>query len=958
MEGEDKYLTQNDHEDLILQRLELYESACRDQSVKAEWGEMCNDKYASPLDFFSEDNLREMSTWDPGKRMYFFSRISKDIHVSPSDGDLYFQAFPDDFEAFHKYILFEENPSDSREYCLWSILAPRIFKHTARNEYSYGRNQWLDIAERRELAPDHLLSYDKGDISRQVHNFGDAASAYLETYKNASANPIEIMERITGDKMFATDEYKSLDNDGKSELLKLILADLHHTLIFHEVNNSSFTKEREAKFNQESRAGTSVYQWQGHSILFDTFQPSGAYNLAQAKFDYQMDTAIEIGGEGSVDVGFNRMTLEVLKQFKTLEPDNENVDTIVEFWDKNKNPIFANAVVEALTVQGPSRAASKLMERIRGNSTNKHALAAILYRIEFGQIGISKDGVKYLESVYDLGELNNPDLYAQRLTSEGDIGVFDSNHALIRYFNADCASLEEEKVKVKVRDFVYETLFVAPKSETEEQKTERLKCLDDFQKNYFSYFASDFFKNTGLQFNNFSFQEQGSFVAFTRNNSDEIKKRAFDFVKSRGELGFEALLSLQPGLDDKTRDLLFSLNTNVPSETMSAILVKFNELNQLANSVFDMIDENKKQNGLLSHTMSGQVYLNSIHAPDLYFSIKNQACKLLKKADAKVDSLRTQGKKITEKDLESTLFEFDREGIKLRATLGVAVEDPKELNIEQIPSLALERSEGYEISQRDKRDMKIIYEENYADKPKFAGRLAKSIDDFTGPTYEGHREFWILRDGEKVAGFLAFEYDGNSKSVKFSKFNVHPGYKSISLGTKMMDETLEDVANHWIVKAETDVQSQIAEEYINNRGFIATKCVLIDEIKALELVRNDSKNLFISKMPEYGKDNIRKMLGSKDGWVELDYSIKAYSCKVSELPENIFDILNTHQKDASGRYVSYAITRYYRFPNKSGDEKVVIIFEGLESKDMDDFGNKFREGGQKIDWEGGGAIII
>ena len=955
MEGLENKLNGSIEEDDFL---DAYEYAKNNDEYKKEWS-VVYSKLTTPNDFFSEENLVAMRDWEPGKRMYFFTLVGRNIRIAPTDADLYFQAFPEDLQGFKDKVVFDKTPSTSSEYALWSLVAPHVFEHNNADGMHFGRNKWLDVAERRNLAPSHLLDVDNGNLSYRIRGFGEATKGFAETYKIASSNPLGLDERLDTKGMYSSEDFESLTSEKKSELLRLNLAELQGVLVFYEANNSAFTKHRVEEDNQRLRsAGRDSYPHNAaHSMLFGTFQPSNAYNLSQASFDYEMDHTADTGG-GVEEYPFHRMILEIFKQFKTLKPDNENVDTIVEFWDKNKNPIFANAVVEALTAQGPSRAASKLMERIRGNSTNKHALAAILYRIEFGQIGISKDGVKYLESVYDLGELNNPDLYAQRLTSEGDIGVFDSNHALIRYFNADCASLEEEKVKVKVRDFVYETLFVAPKSETEEQKTERLKCLDDFQKNYFSYFASDFFKNTGLQFNNFSFQEQGSFVAFTRNNSDEIKKRAFDFVKSRGELGFEALLSLQPGLDDKTRDLLFSLNTNVPSETMTAILVKFNELDQLANSVFAMIDENKKQNGLLSHTMSGQVYLNSVHAPDLYFSIKNQACKLLKKADAKVDSLRTQGKKITEKDLESTLFEFDREGIKLRATLGVAVEDPKELNIEQIPSLALERSEGYEISQRDKRDMKIIYEENYADKPKFAGRLAKSIDDFTGPTYEGHREFWILRDDEKVAGFLAFEYDGNSKSVKFSKFNVHPGYKSISLGTKMMDETLEDVANHWIVKAETDVQSQIAEEYINNRGFIATKCVLIDEIKALELVRNDSKNLFISKMPEYGKDNIRKMLGSKDGWVELDYSIKAYSCKVSELPENIFDILNTHQKDASGRYVSYAITRYYRFPNKNGDEKVVIIFEGLESKDMDDFGNKFREGGQKIDWEGGGAIII
>ncbi len=61
------------------------------------------------------------------------------------------------------------------------------------------------------------------------------------------------------------------------------------------------------------------------------------------------------------------------------------------------------------------------------NPDVKWAAGRALHRLEFGRIGISSEGVQYLERMYDLGEYNNPNFHVSRLTADGDVGIFDEN---------------------------------------------------------------------------------------------------------------------------------------------------------------------------------------------------------------------------------------------------------------------------------------------------------------------------------------------------------------------------------------------------------------------------------------------------------------------------------------------------------------------------------------------------
>jgi len=234
----------------------------------------------------------------------------------------------------------------------------------------------------------------------------------------------------------------------------------------------------------------------------------------------------------------------------------------------------------------------KLLEILREPASNERSEAFlhkittnILYRLEFGRIGISAEGVNYLKRLYDLGEYNNPDYFAHRLTRDGDIGIFDENRVLMRYFNLGDLSTDESRIKAKALLFTYRTLFVPQADETAEQRRKREKILGEFKKKYFDFFDDRFFQNTGVAFNNLSFLEQGKFLQFIEHADDETKGDAYQFVQKYGENGLRAFLSLEYG--EEYGDVLLSLDNSeyINSQEVQSILGEYNTLNHHALAI-------------------------------------------------------------------------------------------------------------------------------------------------------------------------------------------------------------------------------------------------------------------------------------------------------------------------------------------------------------------------------------
>lgn len=287
----------------------------------------------------------------------------------------------------------------------------------------------------------------------------------------------------------------------------------------------------------------------------------------------------------------------VLGELARVETNRETTDKIIDFLERDfKSHVYTSEIAKVFIHADVNYAAKKLLQKLQNNNeTDKHSqykndLAKIIYRLEFGQISISKDGVKYLEKMYDLGELNNPDYFAQRLTAKGDIGVFDENRDLQVYFNVGDLTSDEKTIKPKIHEFIYETLFFSKEGETKKEKNEREKYLKGFKKNYFDFYDDNFFEETGVRFNNLDFKEQGQFLVYYKNCDEAQKASLLNFVKSFGENGLRTFLSLEHG-GQKMGDKILSIGERLDQKTANAIFLKYGEIVDKAQNVEGYLKE-------------------------------------------------------------------------------------------------------------------------------------------------------------------------------------------------------------------------------------------------------------------------------------------------------------------------------------------------------------------------------
>ncbi|MDE2188655.1 MAG: hypothetical protein KGJ35_02930, partial [Patescibacteria group bacterium] len=523
-----------------------YDDACASKAVRNEW----YDKYSKdPNYFFSPQNLDLIKGETVGKRVLWFSLSAGNIQISPDDTDLYFDMFPEDLDLIRSMVSHNGSPNNSREFNLWSMSAHRLFQDEVKDGRSmrFSKNkQWIDINDRRREAPKHLLSNGVGtNVHTEIESFGAAASNFTKSFDKANGSPFGLDDFIKTDEIFSSAEYEVLTPEKKSELLGLCLAEIQRALVFGEANNSAFTKERVEEANARGRQGAAqgrIYHNVAHSMLYKTFQPSAIYNEAQSRFEYEMRSTAAVGGSVE-EYPFHRILLEILKEYKKIgdKCSEKDADILVEFWDKNRNPIFANSVTDALGAINPEYASIKLLEAARKEPIDKNALIAILYRIEFRRLGISSEGVKYLDHIYDLAEFNNPGNFVERLTPNGDMGIFNSNEELLRYFNLGDPTQSVNKIKSAVFDFAYEAFFSAKENETDEEKKKRQSYIEEFKRNYSGFASQEVFSDE-VQARNFSFKEQGAALVLLHELDSESKERLIDLVKTEGESGLHVFL--------------------------------------------------------------------------------------------------------------------------------------------------------------------------------------------------------------------------------------------------------------------------------------------------------------------------------------------------------------------------------------------------------------------------------
>ncbi|MFH1946666.1 MAG: hypothetical protein ABIJ23_00700 [Candidatus Magasanikbacteria bacterium] len=307
------------------------------------------------------------------------------------------------------------------------------------------------------------------------------------------------------------------------------------------------------------------------------------------------------------EIDFNKEA-EVLSLIDIIKnPSNETIKYLANRILTNDMDFRENfKTAMSIFNKKPAVAGKFLMDLIRQETDlyRRALLGRTMYELEFNKITVTDVGVKYLDRNYDLGNYNDPNNHANRLTSEGEIGIFDSKDELLGYFYLGDLISSGDNVETEVKDINEETLFGNQLNQTPKEKTKRLKYLKEFKRHYYKLAEDKIFSETGIRLNNLTFREQAWFILYLKNCDEGVKNKIKKFLETFGEDGLKTFMAME--FDAGMGERILTLSETLPESLVTVIFSKYNELAERALDVTkyitDVVKQKVDQNTLIQIT--------------------------------------------------------------------------------------------------------------------------------------------------------------------------------------------------------------------------------------------------------------------------------------------------------------------------------------------------------------------
>jgi hypothetical protein len=248
-----------------------------------------------------------------------------------------------------------------------------------------------------------------------------------------------------------------------------------------------------------------------------------------------------------------------------------------------------------------------LLNNLNSENIHRRRLSArILQRMELGKIGVTEEGIEYLDKLYKLHfvddpdkNLNSSDYFVRRITNDGRIGVFHeqrgAENPIVGTFNLQLES-RQRGVLAKVTKLTSMELFPPRADETPQERALREEYTAQFVQHYEAILNDNILKDTGVKLNNLRLHEQGWLILYLLelrakgNVPDTERFRAF--VEEFGEPGLKSFLSLEYGGEGE--DILeFAENPQLSEEQKLQIFKNFYSIANQAmtwRNIFDDLD--------------------------------------------------------------------------------------------------------------------------------------------------------------------------------------------------------------------------------------------------------------------------------------------------------------------------------------------------------------------------------
>lgn len=455
--------------------------------------------------------------------------------------------------------------------------------------------------------------------------------------------------------------------------------------------------------------------------------------------------------------------------------DKKSIDKLIEFVITDQAAsAYMDIVSQALGKIDLTEAASALLKKLKNPITKwgQKLTTNLLYRLEFGKIGISEDGVKYLERMYDLGVYNNPDFHVSRLTPTGEVGIFNEEKELIKYFQLGDLTDEEKSIKAEVLDFTYNTLFFGNKDESEEERTKRLAYLNDFKKHYYRLAQDKIFKESGVQLNNLAFREQGWFLIYLDHASQEEKDRLSVFTTKYQEEGIKTFLALEHG-EELGRKIL-QIGEMLNDKGADRIFAKYNNIAGLIDNINQQLSEMLAQQG----------------NPATVEEISQATNHLLDKAKQVLIKFARATEKQPDLNFSNIKQELNKisERIILFASAYKTAAEHGALNLDEIRGAELTVQKAADLSPADRNKILEIYKDNRPSYPQEL--LNKTTEDLAKALNDPNKRFYLFKIDGELTSFLRFDDLPDGKK-HIASFNVRPEVKGSAIGAALLQKALE-----------------------------------------------------------------------------------------------------------------------------------------------------------------------
>lgn len=469
----------------------------------------------------------------------------------------------------------------------------------------------------------------------------------------------------------------------------------------------------------------------------------------------------------------------LLKNIGKLEGSEENIKMVIGVLKDNFPKMFENFNgVSTFFNKNPGVSSRELLKlrQEEEHSPHKVFLTMLIYRLEFGEMNISEEGLEYLGKKLDLGEFNSGNYFAHRGTGDGKIFIFGQDDkelkSYVDFATVDNDEQEKNTLKVEMLSFTYDVLFVPKLDETAEDKEQKIKFVEEFKEKYFKVYLEDLAGKVGVNLNNFGIREQAWFLWYFESCDENRQSRVVDFLKKYGENGF-GIFVLQE-MDHKTGDKILEIGEKGNEGEVKKIFAEIESIIRLSE-----LTEKEIEQMFFEDDTKGFVKKDKITQ-----DILNRSLQVLNEYYDLVERGETG-----HQNLEDKLQKNKKDLILFAAVFKNAFAKGQEIDFSQIKGLDLSIMDSGELSDQDKKQMRDIFKGNRTGvSPEFAEQRLKG--EFDPVMSESGHKFYMLKKDGQIISFARFDELENG-NLYTGFINTAPDIKGMNIGSAFLETVFQ-----------------------------------------------------------------------------------------------------------------------------------------------------------------------